>query len=307
MAGCPQELFEYHPDLIQTLARESGPLVQVLLDGLLWHSKQKYAGRKVKVNYYIRDLYGDPDHSRDPWLSPLAWLVELGDQECFQHPAVRKTFELKWRLFGLRIFFFKELSYMVMLFLFMWGIVADHSGCLPKYDVSVDWAIDREVTFVELALDFLLSDRQENVPPTKPWFLHSTTSQISILSTPMAAFTYTIGIMLNDISHSLFMILVLLAAFGSALTVLAEGPFNEGLDTTLVVLFQTVRVDVALRLLLCHEGSRYDRTITCIEIESFMPLSWRRCVLCARMAGRWREEDGGKRGKEKGEEPVGGG
>eukprot|EP00960_Hanusia_phi_P077698 768729-Hanusia_phi.AAC.5 len=80
--------------------------------------------------------------------------------------------------------------------------------------------------------------------------------QISILSTPMAAFTYTIGIMFNDLSHSLFMILILIAGpaigdmrvdfakrvsgFGSALTILGDAPFDQGWDTTVVLLFQEV-------------------------------------------------------------------
>ncbi|EKX33176.1 hypothetical protein GUITHDRAFT_120657 [Guillardia theta CCMP2712] len=64
--------------------------------------------------------------------------------------------------------------------------------------------------------------------------------QLSILSTPMAAFTYTIGIMFGDLYHSLFMILILIAAFGSALTILGDPPFDQGWDRTIVLLLQEV-------------------------------------------------------------------
>ena len=33
---------------------------------------------KIRVNYYIEDIYGNPDKSKDPWTSPLARLVALG-------------------------------------------------------------------------------------------------------------------------------------------------------------------------------------------------------------------------------------
>eukprot|EP00960_Hanusia_phi_P058682 763951-Hanusia_phi.AAC.1 len=126
----------------------------VLLDGLMWHSKEKLPGRmvrrelcvharmtvdKVRVNYYIRELYGDPDSYRDPWDSPLACYVNLGtrwqlwlatekksdDNQSFKHPVVRKALELKWHSFGLKIFCLKELAYLVMLIAFMFGHVED--------------------------------------------------------------------------------------------------------------------------------------------------------------------------------------
>eukprot|EP00960_Hanusia_phi_P066746 766463-Hanusia_phi.AAC.3 len=58
----------------------------------------------------------------------------------------------------------------------------------------------------------------------------------------MAAFTYTIGIMFGDLSHSLFMILILMAAFGSALTIIGDAPFDQGWDRTIVLLLQEVKL-----------------------------------------------------------------
>jgi len=142
--------------------------------------------------------------------------------------------------------------------------------------------------------------------------------QISILSTPMAAFTYTIGIMVNDLSHSLFMILILIAGFGSALTILGDAPFDQGWDTSVVLLFQEVLgvaqppyTDITnltrllllvfvtcvtigmLNILIAQLTITYDkltadkegfamkhRASTCLEIESFIPMSWRRKIFC---------------------------
>jgi len=64
--------------------------------------------------------------------------------------------------------------------------------------------------------------------------------QLSILSAPMSAFTYTVGIMLQDLAHSLFIILVLIFAFGSALSILEDPPFDQGFDRTIVCLVQEV-------------------------------------------------------------------
>jgi len=61
----------------------------------------------------------------------------------------------------------------------------------------------------------------------------------------MAAFTYTVGIMLNDLAHSLFIIMVLIAAFGSALSILEDAPFDQGLYGLYA------RVCVCVRALVC--------------------------------------------------------
>ena len=56
----------------------------------------------------------------------------------------------------------------------------------------------------------------------------------------MAAFSYSVGSMFKDLLHTLFLILVLLMAFGSALSILEEEPFNSGFDVTVVRLLQEV-------------------------------------------------------------------
>jgi hypothetical protein len=64
--------------------------------------------------------------------------------------------------------------------------------------------------------------------------------ECSILSEKMAAFTFSLGIMISDLSHSLFFIGILLLAFGSALTNIADEGYDQGLDVTLAALIKDV-------------------------------------------------------------------
>ena len=138
--------------------------------------------------------------------------------------------------------------------------------------------------------------------------------QLSILSAPMAAFTYTVGIMLQDLAHSLFIILVLVASFGSALSILEDPPFDQGFDMTVVSLVQEVLgvgqpmyeeitevsrtlllifvlsvTVVMLNVLIAQLTITYERVLSnmeahalkyrascCLDLESFIPMWIRR-------------------------------
>ena len=138
--------------------------------------------------------------------------------------------------------------------------------------------------------------------------------QLSILSAPMAAFTYTVGIMLQDLAHSLFIILVLVASFGSALSILEDPPFDQGFDMTVVSLVQEVLgvgqpmyeeitevsrtlllifvlsvTVVMLNVLIAQLTITYERVLSnmeahalkyrascCLDLESFIPMRIRR-------------------------------
>jgi len=132
-------LFAHHKDLVHELAKECPMLLKTLMDGLLWHSKEKLPGRMVRVNYYIKDLYGDPDDHVDPWNSPLAHLVTMADNDTFKHPVVTKVLDLKWKTFGLKIFCLKEGWFLLHLVFFMLSHVGDPSGC----SVDGDWVCAR--------------------------------------------------------------------------------------------------------------------------------------------------------------------
>jgi hypothetical protein len=43
------------------------------------------------VNYYVRELFGDPDHFSDAWDAPFAVLALKGPTELFVHPLVEKV------------------------------------------------------------------------------------------------------------------------------------------------------------------------------------------------------------------------
>ena len=140
--------------------------------------------------------------------------------------------------------------------------------------------------------------------------------QSSIISKAMAAFSYSVGSMLKDLLHTLFLILVLMLAFGSALSILEEDPFNAGFDVTLVLLLQEVLgvaqpsyMDVSsgtrcllllfvllvtvvmLNVLIAQLTITYERVISnmeahalkhraslCLDMEAFLPLSWRKKI-----------------------------
>jgi hypothetical protein len=46
---------------------------------------------QVRVNYYIRELYGNPKEYRDAWGTPFGILAMKGPTKLFIHPAVEKV------------------------------------------------------------------------------------------------------------------------------------------------------------------------------------------------------------------------
>ena len=52
----------------------------------MWHSKDVENG-SLRVNYYIKEMFGDPNNEPNVWKSPLAILVATGKPEIFEHPV----------------------------------------------------------------------------------------------------------------------------------------------------------------------------------------------------------------------------
>jgi len=141
--------------------------------------------------------------------------------------------------------------------------------------------------------------------------------QTSIISKAMAAFSYSVSSMFKDLLRTLFLILVLLMAFGSALSILDEDePFNSGFDVTVVrlleevlgvaqptyadvssrtrcllLLFVALVTVVMLNILIAQLTITYERVISnmeahaikhrgslCLDMEDFLPLSWRKRI-----------------------------
>jgi len=392
-----QELFENHTDLIAQLCQKCPELLANVLDGLMWHSKEKVQGRMVHVNYYIADLYGDPDLAGDVWESPLAVLVRDTDNETFKHPVVRKVLQLKWESFGLKMFLVNEIIFAIILTLFMITHVFHHGGeceqhhviveiCLvaisalmmlyhlyivlsqirhgktvsaeflgmiklscPRYLASV-WNWFRVTSALLTCATFFVDacgihsitagvlgqrrgvksgtalssgDDTEAMEVSIPHAIQAVVSllmwvqmlQATIVSTPMAAFTYTIGIMINDLSHSFLMIGILLMAFASALAILNEPPFNSFTESLLILIEEVLGVSTPvytetswltmslvltfvvcvivgfLNILIAQLTITYDRLTkdkegfalkhraqVCLDIEDLISLNWRRRI-----------------------------
>eukprot|EP00802_Teleaulax_amphioxeia_P004181 Tamp_04185.p1 GENE.Tamp_04185~~Tamp_04185.p1 ORF type:complete len:777 (+),score=205.16 Tamp_04185:586-2916(+) len=429
--GC-SELFEHHKNLVEEIGNEEPALYTVLLDGLMWHSRKKVEGGMVVVNYYIKDIYGDPDDYGDPWRSPLAHLIFLADNDTIKHPVVTKVIDMKWKAFGLKMFLAKESWFILHLFLFMVVHLGDPDGCAhEQYDILkivlgtiatltllmglfmiarqiyfnktiaitlplVKWTLNiprtltsawsqlRNISMILLLVVYVMPPEpcQSQCAALAPvydldalgvWELANSTGclppgnmtdlladmpplstvtyaqggngtivgaklpserstrrlqavaallmwiqllQSSIISKAMAAFSYSVGSMLKDLLHTLFLILVLMLAFGSALSILEEDPFNAGFDVTLVLLLQEVLgvaqpsyMDVSsgtrcllllfvllvtvvmLNVLIAQLTITYERVISnmeahalkhraslCLDMEAFLPLSWRKKI-----------------------------
>lgn len=57
---------------------------------------------QVRVNYYIRELYGNPGDFHDAWETPFGVMAKKAQTKLFVHPAVEKVrkgaiWSLPWR------------------------------------------------------------------------------------------------------------------------------------------------------------------------------------------------------------------
>ncbi|KAJ1487502.1 hypothetical protein T484DRAFT_1889118 [Baffinella frigidus] len=358
-----------------------------VLDGCMWHSKEKVEGRLVRVNYYISELFGDPSESPDVWTSPLAILVASGDSTPFKHPAVRMVLELKWKHFGLPIFLLIEGCFTVVLALFMathvgtneedaactqdkvnkliltttgslilllWQLsvvatqiwrrktvlvgVKGYQVLLPRY-LSHFWPWVRllagilvfALMFVEeCGLGTLAgavgdsgSQGTRRLQPAElsgktvlrslaALLLWVQVTQATVVSTRMAAFTYIIGIMVDDLTNTFVMIGILLLGFASALSIIHDAPFSTLQDSILVltqellgmstpsydetswlsmllILVFIIAVVVGFlnilvaQLTITYKGLTKDkegfalkhRAQVCLDIEDLLPVAWR--------------------------------
>ncbi len=50
-----------------------------------------WVDRQVRVNYYVRELYGDPDAFHDAWAAPFGVLAMKAPTALFVHPVVEKV------------------------------------------------------------------------------------------------------------------------------------------------------------------------------------------------------------------------
>lgn len=97
--GC-DALFTRHPDLIHQMCLSAPTLLQPLLDGLVWRSRNTMDGKR-RVNYYVKHLVQDLDGN---FSETLSWLVEYQDPHVVSHPAAALAADLIW--FRFAVFYF---------------------------------------------------------------------------------------------------------------------------------------------------------------------------------------------------------
>jgi hypothetical protein len=102
-------LWEKHPGLVRLLVEKAPRLLTVLLDGHMWTSRFIENGKR-RVNFYIRELYGDPSNPEttavsSSMLGMFVYRLPMTELHLFTHPLTTFIVDLKWRLFARRSFF----------------------------------------------------------------------------------------------------------------------------------------------------------------------------------------------------------
>ncbi|GAQ91814.1 cytochrome b5 isoform [Klebsormidium nitens] len=96
------QLWATHPTIVNEIVDNVPTAMKELLDGCYWQSGHSTDG-SWRANFYIQGLYGEPH--RPISKSPLAQMLNLRDNEAFQHPVTGILIFQKWNMFGRRVFF----------------------------------------------------------------------------------------------------------------------------------------------------------------------------------------------------------
>jgi len=150
-------LFRVHPDIVKLLCQLAPHLIEVVFDGLMWHSRNIEDGKR-RVNYYVRDIYGDPHKSwfEDVFDIPLADLVRLNNSDLFTHSLALFVMNLKWTQFA-RWMYLKTMILNAFILLFF------TAGCLvddPTMDPLIPFVIRTIATvFAAVQLLFIQTPR----------------------------------------------------------------------------------------------------------------------------------------------------
>jgi len=84
---------------------------------------------RIKVNYYIKELYGDPSKEPNAWGSALGTIALLAPPEVFEHPVCQKLLQTKWRAFGHKLYMMTQGLYMSVIALFYVSFVGYTESC----------------------------------------------------------------------------------------------------------------------------------------------------------------------------------
>jgi hemoglobin-like flavoprotein len=114
------DLFRVHRNIMEICAKSDISLLLVLCDGLVWESMKVEDGRK-RVNYFLRDIYGDPENYANAYSVPMVDTIKFADEVIFAHPLVTYLLTLQWRLFGQRMFVQYQALWFTATILFFFG------------------------------------------------------------------------------------------------------------------------------------------------------------------------------------------
>eukprot|EP00291_Cryptomonas_curvata_P022400 CAMPEP_0172170956 /NCGR_PEP_ID=MMETSP1050-20130122/11618_1 /TAXON_ID=233186 /ORGANISM="Cryptomonas curvata, Strain CCAP979/52" /LENGTH=924 /DNA_ID=CAMNT_0012842321 /DNA_START=324 /DNA_END=3094 /DNA_ORIENTATION=+ len=163
------QLWAVHPDIVAVLCRICPDLLEDLFDGMLWHSATVEDGDQVRVNYYLRELLGDPAVYADAWDTPFGVLALHGPTGVFEHPLVTKALDLKWRRFGMRWFLALEGWYTLVFVAFEVAFVGyDQHDCASS-SLRVGVGAMAAATFVGQTLLVMRQVRAGQVGPVSIW------------------------------------------------------------------------------------------------------------------------------------------
>ncbi|CEM39170.1 unnamed protein product [Vitrella brassicaformis CCMP3155] len=156
------ELWQCHPDLVKALCDEAPSLLPDFLDGHVWRSDQVFKGLR-KVNYYVRELWGDPCESSSAWDQPLGRLVRLGHAELFLHPVVPYIVNKKWRRLASFTFFRDQAVYLLQIVFFVLGYNFLISQPFPSFCCrAASWAVSCQYTIKHVGIAYRQACRGES-------------------------------------------------------------------------------------------------------------------------------------------------
>jgi len=164
-------LWEAHADIVTVLCKFCPELLDDLFDGMLWHSGTVEEGGRVRVNYYIRELYGDPEVYTDAWDAPLAVLAVNGPSSIFVHPLVRKVLDIKWRRFGLLRFLLLQSWYVLILLVYEVAFVTYDAHVCARATLRVAAGALGGITFLAQNMELISQVRSGQVGEIKLPFL----------------------------------------------------------------------------------------------------------------------------------------
>lgn len=121
------ELWDRHPDIMQRICKDAPILLQHLLEGLVWRSRNTKNDLR-RVNYYIKYLIQNKDGTPS---NALECLVEHKDPKIMSHPVIVMCSDTIWTGLARRQFVNSQIWFILSLIVFLMS-----QAILPKLDLD---------------------------------------------------------------------------------------------------------------------------------------------------------------------------